>query len=83
VTATFTPRRRARPVSDDQLPLVGLEPRRDDLTEAEIVAVEGCIEHDDRERIRHAQAAPVCRCGSRAWGDERERRCVRCGRNAT
>jgi hypothetical protein len=50
---------------------------RDDLTPAEVAAVEARVEHEDRVRDRYATPARPCRC-SRPWpiGDE----CVKCGR---
>jgi hypothetical protein len=55
-----------------------LEPRRDDLTPAEVAGVEARIEADAVVRSRNAWPAPPCRC-RQPWPME-DRRCVRCGR---
>jgi hypothetical protein len=84
MTATTTrPRRRPPKVHDDQLALVGIDQKLDDLNAHEKAACDARIEHDDRERSRHAQTARLCRCGPRAWGDARDHHCVRCGREIT
>jgi hypothetical protein len=58
-----------------------LDPRRNDLCEAEVAAVEARVRDDDEHRDDHARSAPKCRCGPRAWGEIGERRCCRCGRD--
>jgi|tagenome__1003787_1003787.scaffolds.fasta_scaffold20985688_4 hypothetical protein len=62
-----------------QLAFVGLDALRDDLTPAEVAAVEARVVDDDRQRERHATPARPCRC-PKPWvmrGDV----CVKCGRD--
>ena len=53
------------------------DPRADHLHPDAIAGVEARIEHDDRERGRHATRARPCQC-RRPWG--RDGICCRCGR---
>jgi hypothetical protein len=64
-----------------QLVMPGIDPRRDDLTEAEQAAHEAAAACQDDRRAALARPAPTCRCGSRAWGEPAESRCWRCGRD--
>jgi hypothetical protein len=62
-----------------QLVMPGIDPRRDDLTEAEQAAHEAAAACQDDRRAALARPAPTCRCGSRAYGEPGEDRCLRCG----
>ena len=62
-----------------QLAMPGIDARRDELTDAEIAAAEAVAAHQAEHVADLALAARRCRCGRRAWGEPRERRCVRCG----
>jgi hypothetical protein len=64
-----------------QLVMPGLDPRRDDLTEAEQAAHEAAAACQDDRRAALALPAARCRCGPRAWGEPAESRCWRCGRS--
>jgi hypothetical protein len=64
-----------------QLVMPGIDPRRDDLTEAEQAAHEAAAACQDDRRAALARPAPTCRCGPRAYGEPAEGRCWRCGRS--
>ena len=44
------------------------DPRRDDLTPAEVFSVEARVEDDDHRRSAHAWPAPRCRCARPIFG---------------
>jgi hypothetical protein len=64
-----------------QLALPGIDPRRDDLTEAERAAHEAAAACQADHRADLARPAPTCRCGSLAYGESAEDWCWRCGKS--